>query len=338
MIFIVYFSLRRRQIYGWILRHPMTSGQDFASSDSWGFLCFPVFFRCRPLFLKKDFPVDELTRLAPEQREFLQAFVTLLPDTLWPLEGPGRRSGELTPLYIQRFCGEHRGVFKSEHPFWEFIFTLHGECSLDTDSILTLKTGTGCFIPPGTPHRELSVDTVDTLWVGIDGSLLKELPTEALIPVNVAGLGSVVEDLWLQAERAVGCIGPLLDAKLRTVFAFWLQGQDEAGRGGDLIADALRFLNTHFSDPITVSALANRFGYSEGHFYRTFRARTGQTPLGYLNGVRMNHARRWLEETRLRVDEIARRTGYSDPLYFSRAFRKHFGSPPTAIRREEPAR
>ncbi len=110
--------------------------------------------------------------------------------------------------------------------------------------------------------------------------------------------------------------------------------EEEDVPGGDLIDKAARYLSRRYAEPITVSQLANRFGVSEGHFYRRFKARTGQSPLAFLTGVRLQHAVRWLTTSTLPAGKIARMVGYRDPLYFSRLIHKHLGRTPREVREE----
>ena len=127
--------------------------------------------------------------------------------------------------------------------------------------------------------------------------------------------------------------GPELDALTALVLTIFLRrhGQAEPGRG-DLVARAIDRLDTLFAQPLSIADLAQALSCSEGHLYRRFRARTGQTPLAYLNQRRLRHALQLLQHTHLPVAEVARQSGIADPLYFSKVFRKAFGCTPSAAR------
>ena len=56
------------------------------------------------------------------------------------------------------------------------------------------------------------------------------------------------------------------------------------------------------------------------------------TAMPYLLQMRLNRARNLLMHNELSVKEVAFMTGFNDPLYFSRVFRKKFGGPPTEAR------
>ncbi len=69
-------------------------------------------------------------------------------------------------------------------------------------------------------------------------------------------------------------------------------------------------------------------------FERLFREVTGMPPCRYLQNVKMREARRLLRGSDLNISEIALALSYSDPLYFSRQFRKEVGISPRAYRAE----
>jgi len=92
------------------------------------------------------------------------------------------------------------------------------------------------------------------------------------------------------------------------------------------------WLDAHFPEPVTLQTLAALSGLTERSLIRRFKAATGDTPTGYLQVLRIESARQYLEQSRLSVDAITQRVGYEDVSSFSRLFRKHTGLAPGAYR------
>lgn len=84
--------------------------------------------------------------------------------------------------------------------------------------------------------------------------------------------------------------------------------------------------------PLTVSDLAGRAGMGERTFMRRFKKATGETPVSYLQQLRIEMARRWLETTSDTVEDITHKSGYEDMSSFRKLFKKHTGLSPTAYR------
>ncbi|MYR16567.1 helix-turn-helix domain-containing protein [Streptomyces sp. SID724] len=80
-------------------------------------------------------------------------------------------------------------------------------------------------------------------------------------------------------------------------------------------------------------ALAARARLSPRHFARAFRAETGTTPGRYVERVRLEHARRLLEDTADGVERVARASGYGTPEAMRRAFVKTLATGPAEYRR-----
>ena len=100
----------------------------------------------------------------------------------------------------------------------------------------------------------------------------------------------------------------------------------------------LEYVREHFNEDMTQQELSERFFLNPVYISQLFRKRTGMTYQNYLTRLRIDRARRYLEETDLMVYEISERVGYSDTAYFSRVFEKTTGIRPTDYRKKTAAR
>ncbi len=71
---------------------------------------------------------------------------------------------------------------------------------------------------------------------------------------------------------------------------------------------------------------------SHSQLFRRLKELTGKNPTDYIRSVRLHKALNLLCRTRDNVSEIAYSLGFTDPNYFSRAFRREFGQSPRAVR------
>ncbi|MGW3020304.1 GlxA family transcriptional regulator [Streptomyces longwoodensis] len=101
----------------------------------------------------------------------------------------------------------------------------------------------------------------------------------------------------------------------------------------DPLREVQRWITEHPADDLSVEALAARARLSPRHFARAFRDETGTTPGRYVDRVRLEHARRLLEDTADGVEEVSRASGYGTPEAMRRAFVKALGTPPAEYRR-----
>lgn len=94
------------------------------------------------------------------------------------------------------------------------------------------------------------------------------------------------------------------------------------------------WMKDNLSRHMTIPFLAAKAGFGERTFARRFKKATGDTPLGYLQNLRIGKAKYMLEQTQEPVDIITYATGYEDVSSFRRLFKRITGLSPTAYRKK----
>lgn len=105
----------------------------------------------------------------------------------------------------------------------------------------------------------------------------------------------------------------------------WASGSDLVGRIADKVHATL-------PNVMTVGELAREFCMSERTLSRHVHKATGQTTVALIQSVRLRHARRLLESSRLTVDQVASAVGYQDATSLRKAMRSRIGANPSRFR------
>ncbi|MFF2479934.1 ABC transporter substrate-binding protein [Paenibacillus sp. NPDC058071] len=96
----------------------------------------------------------------------------------------------------------------------------------------------------------------------------------------------------------------------------------------DLAAQAIRYIQDRYREPITLELLLELLDCSARQLLRAFKQQTRTSPIDYLIRVRIEKAKELLLSTDFTLKEIAESVGYMDSYYFSRVFKKHEGVSP----------
>ncbi len=98
------------------------------------------------------------------------------------------------------------------------------------------------------------------------------------------------------------------------------------------ILKAEQYMREHLDSDIVIDEVAEFVCISSRHFKRRFRNATGDSPLNYLQKLRINEAKNRLENTLESINEITRRVGYEDDSTFRRLFKRYTSISPREYR------
>ncbi len=101
------------------------------------------------------------------------------------------------------------------------------------------------------------------------------------------------------------------------------------------IQPAVQYMQSHYANPqLSLTVVAQQTGLSPHYFSTRFKESTGSTFRVYLTTLRLQHAKRLLKTTALKVHEIARACGIKDVHYFCTLFKRDTGLTPLAYRQQ----
>ena len=80
---------------------------------------------------------------------------------------------------------------------------------------------------------------------------------------------------------------------------------------------------------LTIDDFANKLLLSRTVFYRKLKSIVGLTPVDFIRDIRIKRAAQLIDSGEFNVSQVAYMTGFSDPKYFSKCFKKQMGVTPT---------
>jgi transcriptional regulator GlxA family with amidase domain len=104
--------------------------------------------------------------------------------------------------------------------------------------------------------------------------------------------------------------------------------QAQKSHGDDLIGEAQDYIEQHLNEKISFEDLASKLAISRRNFDRRFVKAVGNTPVEYLQRVKVEVAKKALEKGRKTIFEVMDEVGYSDDKAFREVFKKITGLSP----------
>ena len=144
---------------------------------------------------------------------------------------------------------------------------------------------------------------------------------------------SHITDLWLTSLRRLDEFNANIlteSVLLYTLSYFGKKGTGVSHNDKDnLFSGIVDYLDKHFTDPdISLKSVAGIFAYSQKYFSQLFKKNIGIGFCEFINEKRMKYALSLIDKGFTEVSVISEMCGFSDPLYFSKAFKKYNGKSP----------
>nr|WP_173482204.1 MULTISPECIES: GlxA family transcriptional regulator [unclassified Marinobacterium] len=98
------------------------------------------------------------------------------------------------------------------------------------------------------------------------------------------------------------------------------------------LTQALELMREHIQPVLSCEQISDRVGLSTRQLERLFRQHLNSSPTNYYMSLRLEFARQQLKATRLPIQTVAKKAGFTSTSYFSRCYKKQFGLTPREAR------
>jgi len=104
-----------------------------------------------------------------------------------------------------------------------------------------------------------------------------------------------------------------------------VENHAESASGAFIVKNALAYIEKNYAQKLTLCEVAEKTYVSQWHLSKLLNKHTGQGFSDLLNRARIEHAKQLLEDSSLRVGDVAEQVGFTDLAHFSRVFKKQEG-------------
>ncbi|HEY9258591.1 AraC family transcriptional regulator [Chitinophaga sp.] len=166
-------------------------------------------------------------------------------------------------------------------------------------------------------------------------------PSPAFTAQMMPAMQSIINDMR-QSPYNGHLKAMYLEAKAIELFLMQVKQLDEQhlpkktklpAKDVESLHDIKQYIAQHYEQPLSITTLARKAGINQMKLKNGFKELFNTTVFGYLSDIRMQEAKRLLQDEKMYVGEVADRMGYKHPHHFTAAFRKKFGVMPKDVRK-----
>ncbi|OPY59256.1 MAG: HTH-type transcriptional regulator ChbR [Pelotomaculum sp. PtaU1.Bin065] len=263
-------------------------------------------------------------------------------------------------IHVDCFAGEKVGVFmpvtgpcyyaispRHKHPSYMFTLAINDRTALKIgEDIIQSPQGEILALSPGIPHHEVYYGQHPRyVAILIDKDFFQEQLLAYPVTQNIVFCGAVYEclpallsrlkDFMIEIDEKMPGFEVVVKALsieichliIRSIFN--INGKKDRIKHRFEIDKTIDYMHSNLWRKISVGRLAGIANMSPSHYARIFKRETGQTPISYLNHIRMDRVKKLLLEGEKSIAAIACECGFNSAAYLSSCFYKLYKMSPS---------
>lgn len=241
------------------------------------------------------------------------------------------------------------------HPHYEVFFLAKGNRTyFISNSLYKLTAPAIVFIPPHVMHKSEG-DPFERYVLSVSDSYLDKfqrhvLKRKALSVVHLTEKEKDILVALFEELCSVNKLNKFSDEKIKALTGYLLLQINQMDNQTSIpsascqtpvptnLLKIIDYLNSNYSDKITLDGLSEKFFISKGTLIYSFNKHMGCSPIDFLLNIRLTKAKELLLNSKLSVEEISETCGFSSANYFSLIFKKKENISPMNYKKNEKAK
>jgi AraC-type DNA-binding domain-containing proteins len=174
----------------------------------------------------------------------------------------------------------------------------------------------------------LSPDNILQIFIQIVGNTVKHLVDKNINTSDIFGNEYNIYQK-LSTKETIDEIEAWLKGFYSGIMEYSKDSESQIQNNSESVLD---FIRKNYASDIDVTAIADYAGISYSYVRKIVKEKTGKSVVDYVNGLRIEEAKRLLRQTNLNIIEIATNIGYNNDQSFNRFFKKYEGITPGEFR------
>lgn len=242
--------------------------------------------------------------------------------------------------------------YPHSHRFCEIIFVVDGRGSATVNGErIDFQKGDILIYNPFVEHYEESSmsEPTELMFFALDKFEITDLPQNHLLPSEYSiiynsrdsydSIYELFKKMIREFETKDDFYVEIAQNISRTILMYIFRVINYADqnftlhKGNSALDKAMRYINENYKNNISLDDVAAECYVNKFYLSHLFNKFKGMSVGKYVLNLKMDEAKRLLETTNLSVNVIAERSGFTDPNYFSRTFKKELGLSPLQYRK-----
>lgn len=219
---------------------------------------------------------------------------------------------------------------------YHIIYIASGQCEIEYEGKIHLLKQGFVLYPPNVLQKYTEYEDTKKMWLHFTGNNIEEILADAKLGYGVHPISPspIIEKMFIQLAAEHNQRPNVSNEKGLLLSLLYTLGKllNSVGTTNDRINETVTFITTHYNSEISIKELADSCNLSQSRYMYLFKEQTGMAPHAFQQTLRIKNCMTLLSSTRLSIADICELSGYHDPLYFSRVFRKYVGVSPRQYR------
>ena len=240
---------------------------------------------------------------------------------------------ETTICFLNRHDTKSNYFKLHTHNCYEIIYFVKGNGNTFINGkSYSVSAGSYCIIPPHAEHVEKFDGYGEVLFIGFDYNSPNYILPEGNCHTDKVVTKSYFNDIFNEFKRQEDGFKEAAEYLLRLFLLTLLRNANTNYVKCKDLNYIKTYIEQYAEQKINFRELAALSGYSYDYFRHVFKQKFGVSPQQYMINIRLNRAKRLLEETTLSCTEIAYRCGFSNSPQMTAMVKTKFKKTPTTFR------